>query len=76
VTVATPVVPEVAKVTRTVEGSASQRKEWTHEILNPDEVPREYCSVDERLIRKAVKGGVREIPGVRIYEDYITSFRS
>jgi hypothetical protein len=76
VALAVPVTPEVPKVTRTAEGSASQRKDWTFKVLDPDKVPRDYMVVDEKLIRKAVKGGVREIPGVEIYEDFITSFRA
>jgi hypothetical protein len=44
--------------------------EWTFEITNPNNVPRGYCVPDESLIRSAVKkGGVRSIPGVRIFED-------
>jgi hypothetical protein len=72
---AAPVLPEVPHVTRTSEGSASQRKEWTFEIEDESKVPREYLMVDERKLRQAVKGGVREIPGVKIFEQFITGFR-
>lgn len=43
--------------------------EWKFEVLDPFSVPRDFCTVDESLIRKSVKQGVREIEGVRIYED-------
>ena len=69
------VVPPVPKATRTTEGSSSQRLDWTFEVADPDLVPIKYRSVDEKLVRKDVKAGVREIPGVRIYQDYITSFK-
>lgn len=42
---------------------------WKYEVTNADEVPREYLTPDTTKINAAVKGGCREIPGVRIYED-------
>lgn len=75
-TVAAPVVQEAPKVTRTEAGSASQRKVWTFEIEDPGAVPREYLTVDEKKIRDAVRMGVREIAGVRIFEESKTVFRS
>jgi len=76
VTPAPVVVPEVPKTTRTSGGSSSQRKEWTFEITDPDLVPLKYRPINETLIRKDVRGGLREIPGVRVYQDYITGFRT
>jgi len=55
-------VPEVA-------ASTVVTKRWTFEITNESKVPREYCSPDLRLIRQAVRDGVREIAGVDIYEE-------
>ncbi len=45
------------------------RKVWKFEITSSGEVPREYLMVNETMIRSAVNNGIREIPGVRIYED-------
>lgn len=73
--VAAPVVPEVPHVTRTPDGTASQRKVWTFIIEDEGKIPREFLKVDEQKIRQAVRAGQREIPGVRIYEDYVTGFR-
>jgi len=53
-------------------GAASFREVWQHEIEDPEQVPREYCSPDERKIREAVRrdeNPVREIPGVRIWPE-------
>lgn len=75
-TVIAPVVQDAPKVTRTEAGSASQRKVWTFEIIDPAEVPREFCSPDPAKIRDAVKMGGRMIAGVRIFEDVKTVFRS
>lgn len=72
----TPIMPEPPKVTRTDSGSSYIRKEWTFEIINPKSIPREYMKVDEQAIRKAVKAGVREISGVRIYQETNTVYRN
>ena len=76
VEVATPVAPPVSTVTRTTAGSASQSKHWTHEIVDEAKIPRKYLVVDERLIRQDIKGGVREIDGVRIFQDSTTKIRT
>lgn len=51
------------------------KKVWKFQVEEAGLVPREYLMVDERLIRQAIAGGVREIPGVRVYEDVIISSR-
>jgi light-regulated signal transduction histidine kinase (bacteriophytochrome) len=71
-----PVMPEVKTVTRTESGTAYIHREWTHEIVDANQVPREYLVVDERLIRTAVKNGVRQIPGCRIFEKTETRIRT
>jgi len=73
----TPFDEEVAKQeaeqpeTQTPRQSATKTvKVVKFQVSNPDQVPREYCSPDERLIRHAVqKAGVAEIPGVQIWEE-------
>jgi hypothetical protein len=49
-------------------GSMTTNTEWTFEITDSAAVPRPYCEPVDSLLRKAVKAGVREIAGVRIYE--------
>ncbi len=51
-------------------GRVTARKRWTFEITDAAKVPREWCVPDTKAIGQAVraKNGVREIPGVRIYE--------
>jgi hypothetical protein len=44
-------------------------KVWKFEITDAVAVPREYLSVDEVLVREAIRSGVREIAGVRIYQE-------
>jgi len=68
--VAAPVMPKESSVTRTESGANSHvRKAWKHEVMDATLVPREYCLPVDKLIRQAVQGGLREIPGVRIYEE-------
>ncbi len=74
--VVAPVVQSAPKVTRTEAGSASQRKVWSFEIVDGDKVPREYLIIESQKIRDAIKMGVREIPGVRIFEETKTIFRT
>lgn len=71
-----PVVPEVKTITRTEHGTAYIHRDWTHEVVDANQVPREYLIVDERLIRQAVKNGVRKIDGIRIFEKSETRIRT
>ena len=42
-------------------------RSWTFEVVDLDQVPREYMSLDVEVVREAItKDGVREIPGLRI----------
>ncbi len=60
---------EVAKPTvKTTGGSFTVKKVWTGEVADESKVPREYMAVDQKKINAAVKAGVRDIPGVRIFE--------
>ncbi|MFH0810785.1 MAG: hypothetical protein V2A77_10035, partial [Pseudomonadota bacterium] len=61
-------VPEVAAVLRGSMGTAVSSLPWTFEIEKPDDVPRSFCMPDEKRIREAVKVGVRDIAGVRIFQ--------
>ena len=76
VEVAPVAVAPVKTITRTDEGASGHiRKEWTGEIEDPGQVPREFCTPDPKLIKEAVKAGKREITGVKIYEKIITVVR-
>jgi len=69
--------PKPDSITRTEGGAtASIRTQWTGEIEDADKVPREYCSPDEKKISQAIRAGIREIPGVKIFEKPITVLRS
>jgi hypothetical protein len=48
---------------------------WTFEVIDRNQIPNGYWIIDEGAIKTAIAEGVREIPGVRIYEEAITTFR-
>ena len=60
---------EEKKTVNTLNGSATTKLVWTFEIEDTKKVPNGYKVINEKAIRAAVKAGVREIPGVRIYQD-------
>lgn len=48
---------------------------WTYEIVDPNQVPNGYWIINEGAIKADIARGIREIAGVRIYEEAITTFR-
>ena len=48
---------------------------WNFEIIDPNQVPNGYWVIDEAAIKADIAGGIREIPGIRIYEEAVTTFR-
>lgn len=51
-----------------VQDTTRTRKQWTYDIVDEMKIPREYLIVDKTLIMRDVSSGVRDIPGVRIYQ--------
>lgn len=65
-----PVIPQQQSKTMDVgDGKVIAKKAWTFRIVHAGEVPREYLSIDEKKIRAVIKAGIRNIPGVEIYEE-------
>lgn len=56
-----------ARVMPSIDGQVATRRVWRFEVEDESQVPREYLVVNESEIREAVRNGVREIPGVRIF---------
>lgn len=46
----------------------SVRTLWDWELVDIGQVPTEFLAVDGAAIRKAIAAGVREIPGVRVFQ--------
>jgi hypothetical protein len=51
-----------------VQDTTKTRSQWTYEIIEEGMIPREYLSVNSAAITRAVRAGVRDIPGVKIYQ--------
>jgi len=61
--------PKPESVIHTAGGHSQHlRKQWVGEIKEPTKIPYEYCSPDQTKINMAIRQGVREIKGVKIYE--------
>lgn len=48
---------------------AGSRKVWAFLVIDEALIPREYMSVNEVALRRAVLDGAREIPGIRIFQE-------
>lgn len=68
VEVAPVAIPAKQGPTRSDSATSSAVLVWDFEVVDPAAVPRPYLRVDEAAIRAAIKGGIREVPGVRIFE--------
>ena len=62
------VVAAPAAKVATDAGTVSMRQTWDFVILDASQVPEQYKVVDPAKVRAAVKAGVRNIPGVDIFE--------
>ena len=66
----------VSGMTRAGLGTSNTQDVWKWELLNIDDVPREYLHLNSALITGVVKSGVREIKGIRIYNEPTISVRA
>jgi hypothetical protein len=66
-----PTVQAPPKTIRTASGAVTTRTVWRHEVVDFAALPEEYKIADEVKLGKVVRAGVREIPGVRIYEEMV-----
>ncbi|MCX4310175.1 MAG: hypothetical protein OSJ28_07740 [Desulfovibrio sp.] len=62
------VEPEESTSVRTAEGTAYLQNRWTFELEDLAMVPADFLMLDEKKVRAAIKAGVREIPGLKIFE--------
>lgn len=56
-------------------GTTTIKKIWTYEVTDLSKVPEEYKMLNETKVGQVVRAGVREIPGIRIYEKPSVSSR-
>jgi len=68
VQVPAPMIPREAEPVRTETGTTSFVPTWSYRIKDITKIPPKYLLVDDQEVRHAIKAGVREIPGLEIYE--------
>jgi len=56
------------KTIRSSAGTLTVKEVWDFEVLDAALIPESFKTVNEKAIRAAVKAGVREIPGVRVFQ--------
>ena len=49
-------------------GNVQTRKTWTYEVVDFTEVPDSFKVINPGAVTLAIRGGTREIPGLRIYQ--------
>ncbi|MDR7496813.1 MAG: hypothetical protein QN174_07640 [Armatimonadota bacterium] len=63
---AVPVAP--GPTLRAEAARVTARKVWDFEVVDLAQVPHEFVTLNEPTVRAAIRAGVRQIPGLRIYE--------
>ncbi len=57
-----------SKEMRVEDGKLTKVKKWVWELEDENAVPREYLSLNEKKIDEAIKQGIRNIPGIKVFE--------
>ncbi len=68
------ITPVEKPVPFAMKDTTKTRTIWAHEIIDENIIPRRYLSVNTSAITKAVREGVRDIPGVKIFQKEIPIF--
>lgn len=80
-----PPVVDAAPKARGTFGSVVPQKRWTYSIKKeafdeagnvlPNLIPAQFLMVDDRKVKEAISAGVRDIPGIEIFQKEIETFR-
>ncbi len=49
-------------------GETRITRRWVFEVIDENKIPRGWLTIDERKINDAIKEGVRDIPGLKIFQ--------
>lgn len=49
--------------------------DWRFEVVDLNRLPNGYWKIDEAAVKAAIDKGARDIPGLRIYAEPVTTFR-
>lgn len=58
----------VPDVIESKSGEIRTTRRWVFEVVDEKKVPREYLKVDDSKVDAVISEGVRQIPGLRIYQ--------
>jgi transcription termination factor NusB len=59
----------------TEEGSMTRKRRWDFTYIDEESIPHSYMIPDKKKIQDAIKAGIRDIPGVDIFETEEICFR-
>jgi len=68
------ITPVVKPIPFSVNDTTKVQLRWTYEIEDDTKIPRDYLTVNGPAITQAVRAGVRDIPGVKIFQKEIAVF--
>lgn len=57
------------------DGNLKTKKEWDFCIKDFDLIPKSYLQIDEKKVKGAIKAGIRDIPGIKIFEEEKVALR-
>jgi hypothetical protein len=64
-----PVLEAVIVPEAPIASATSVRKTWSYTIQDGGKIPRVYLEPSHKLIMQSIHDGVREIPGVEIFQE-------
>ena len=53
-------------------GEVSFRQPWVYTVTDAKKVPAAYLAVSDSLVKAAIEGGIRAIPGIKIEQGRVT----
>ena len=69
-----PPPPSVAPAYGNYGAKATRKSKWVHEVADKTEVPLKFLMVDDKAVKAAIRDGVRDIPGIRIFDEGSMAF--
>ena len=69
-------IPARTGTTRTEASTVSTKMKWAYMVTDKSKLPVEYILPDDKAIKRAISAGVRDIPGVKIFEEPVVRVRT
>lgn len=63
--------PESAPAETLARDTTKVRYQWTYEVAEFDKIPHKYLTLDKGAIQRAIRDGIRDIEGIKIFEKEI-----